>query len=42
MAASADAFDSGVSTVPSNRIRSITSRRRARGTSGRGGGMRRL
>ena len=42
MAACADVFESGVSTVPSKRIRSLTSSRRARGTSGTGGGIRRL
>jgi hypothetical protein len=39
---STDPLSRGVSTLPSKRIRSRTSSRRARGTSGTGGGMRRL
>ncbi len=42
MAAAAEVLESGVSTVPSKRMRSVTSSRRARGTSGTGGGIRRL
>ncbi len=42
IAASSDARSSGISTDPSARIRSVTGRRRRRGTSGAGGVMRRL